>query len=66
MIKKLKLQEKSNILGISEIENLEDCKKYGMVDVKNNSNNTDLLNVEQVKGKLLALNYINDELEKVK
>ena len=29
-----------------------------------NSNNTDLLNVEQVKEKLLSLQYIRDELEK--
>lgn len=28
-----------------------------------NSNNTELLNVEQVKGKMLKLNYINNEME---
>ena len=30
-----------------------------------NSNNTDLLNVEQVKEKLLELAYIREELEKM-
>lgn len=30
-----------------------------------NSNNTQLLNVEQVKQKLLSLEYIRDELKKM-
>ena len=38
-----------------------DVKRVGLSEF--NSNNTDLLNVEQVKEKLLSLKYVRDELE---
>ena len=59
----------SGFIGKNLVEKLKEHNKYDIITIDRekleeyNSNNTQLLNVEEVKEKLLTLSYIREEIE---